>query len=280
MATVAIIGAGDIGAATALALASAHRVGRIVLVDPAGSAAAGKALDIQQSGAVAPFDARLDGTDDESRIAGCAACVVADRFGGTEWCGEPALAMLVRIAPYLAGAPMIFAGTSHADVMNMAATEAEIAPERMIGSSPEALRSAITAIVAMEAGCSPRDVALTVLGVPPTAFVVPWSEATIGGYALERAVSQVQLTRLRSRAQRLWPPGPYALGAAAAHVTAAVLSSSRQFLTVLTRLDGEFGVKGRTGILPSRLGTRGIVETRVPDLGSRERVQLLTALGG
>jgi malate dehydrogenase len=280
MTTVAIIGAGEIGAATALALATANHVTRILLVDAQGSAAAGKALDIQQSGSVVPFDARVDGTDDESRIAGCNACVIADRWGPAEWRGEEALAMLIRISPYLAGAPIIFAGTSHADLMDLAAAEAQIAPARMIGSSPEALRSAITAIVAMEAVCSPRDVALTVLGVPPAAFVVPWGDATVGGYALERAVSQVQLARMRSRVQRLWPPGPYALGAAAARVTAGVLSSSRQFFAVLARLDGEFGVKGRTGILPSRLGAGGIVEKRVPDLGSRERIQLLTALGG
>ena len=41
---------------------------------------------------------------------------------------------------------------------------------------------------------------LTTLGTPPAGFVVPWSEASIGGYALDRMLSQVQLTRVEARA--------------------------------------------------------------------------------
>ena len=50
---------------------------------------------------------------------------------------------------------------------------------------------------------------LTMLGTPPHGFVVPWSDASIGGHALERVLSQVQLsthrgTRLTSVAA--WSP--------------------------------------------------------------------------
>jgi hypothetical protein len=81
MSTVCIIGAGDIGGAAAHALARAERVAHVLLVDGDGKVAAGKALDIQQSGAIDRFHVRLDGTDEVSRVAGCAACLVADRFG-------------------------------------------------------------------------------------------------------------------------------------------------------------------------------------------------------
>jgi len=106
MTTVAIIGAGDIGGATAQALASRDRVSRVWLVDASASAAAGKALDIQQAGAVTGSHTRLDGTDDESRLVGCTVCVIADRFGrrSGEWQGENGLSMLTRIAPSLGGA--------------------------------------------------------------------------------------------------------------------------------------------------------------------------------
>jgi malate/lactate dehydrogenase len=159
-----------------------------------------------------------------------------------------------------------------------AATELQVPRARLIGSAPEALVSSITAIVAVEAACSPREVLLTVLGAPG-AFVVPWSEASIGGYALDRALSQVQLSRVAARTARLWPPGPYALGAAAARIIDAILSSSRQSFSVLTQLGGEFGVRNRTGALPALLSARGIVQTRTPELTPRERVQLETALG-
>lgn len=282
MTTVAIVGAGDIGGATAQALASSDRVSRVLLVDAAGDAAVGKALDIQQSGAVAGFHTRLAGTGDESRLAGCAVCVIADRFGapGGEWRGADGLSMLSRIAACLADAPIVFAGASQAELLTTAADDIGIRRERLIGSSPEALASAVTAIVAMEAGCSPSEVVLTVLGAPPAGLVVPWSEASIGGYLMQRVLSQVQLARIEARAARLWPPGPYALGAAAARVTRAILSGSRRSFSVLTQLDGEFGVRHRAGTLPARLAARGITETRVPELNTREQVQLQTVLGG
>ena len=173
MTTVAIVGAGDIGGATAQALASCDRVGRVLLVDEAADAAAGKALDIQQSGAIDGFHVRLAGTGDESRLVGCDVCVVADRFGtrAGEWQGDEGLAMLMRIGSYLGDAPIVFAGASQAGLLSRAAEESHIRRGRLIGSCPEALASALTAIVAMEAGCSPREVMLTVLGTRPFSVV-------------------------------------------------------------------------------------------------------------
>jgi malate dehydrogenase len=279
--TVCIIGAGELGGAIADALARGERVARVVLVDDAATVASGKALDIQQSGAIAGLHARLEGTADLSRVTGCDVCVLADRVGrpSAEWQGDDALALLRRLTPYLGTAPVVCAGSAQAGVMLLAAREAHVKRERLVGSAPQALASATRAIVAMEAGCSPSDVNLTMLGAPPAGFVVPWSDASIGGYALERVLTQVQLTRVEARVARLWPPGPFALGAAAARVAEAIIGSSRRTFCVLTVLGGEFGVKGRVGTLPAVLSTSGIVQTRVPTLNTRERVRLETALG-
>ncbi|MBI3047533.1 MAG: hypothetical protein HYY76_04415 [Acidobacteria bacterium] len=278
MTTVAIIGAGDIGGATAHALAASDRVGRVLLVDPAGSVAAGKALDIRQAGPIGGFHAQLEGSDDATRVAGCAACVVADRVGGGEWLGDEGLALLRQLVPYLDRAPIVFAGAAQGDLLAFSATELGVERRRLLGSAPEAFASAVTAIVAMEANCSPRDVMLTVLGTPAE-LVVPWSEASIGGYALQQVLSPAQLARVEARVAHLWPPGPYALGVAAAHLVAALLSSARRSFPVLTQLGGEFGVRNRPGCLPARLSPGGIVQTRVPELSARERVQVQTALG-
>ena len=225
--TVAILGAGEIAGAASQALASGDAARRVLLVDANQGAAAGKALDIRQAGAVDRCHAELEGTSDESRVAGCDICVIADRFGAAgEWRGEEGLATAVRLSPYLGDAPIVLAGSSQAELLGRMAVEASIRGSRLIGSSPEALVSAISAITAMEAGCSPREVMLTVLGAPPGGFVVPWGEASIGGYAMTRVLSQVQLARIEARAARLWPPGPYALGAAAAAVVTAMLSGS------------------------------------------------------
>ena len=281
MTTVAIIGAGDLAGAAAQALAVRDRVARVLLVDAAGQAAAGKALDIQQAGPVDGYHTRLEGTTDHNRVIGCDACIVADRFGAkpSEWQGDEALSMVTRLASSLGDTPIVFAGATHAELIAHVSREARVPRERLIGSAPEALASAVAAIVAMEARCSSTEVSLTVLGVPPSGFVVPWSEASIGGYALDRVLSQVQLTRVEARVARLWPPGPYALGAAAARVAEAILQASRRSFSVLTPLGGEFGIRDRVGTLPALLASRGIVHVRVPALTTRERVQLETALG-
>ena len=281
MSTVAIVGAGHVAGATAHALAMSDRVGRLLLVDDATSVARGKTLDIRQSGAISQFHTRLEGTDDLSSVTGCDVCVIADRFGaGGEWSGDEGLAMIKRLLPYVGKTPLVFAGASQGGLIAFAATEAGIDRRRLIGSAPEALISSVVAITALEAGCSPREVMLTVLGAPPSSFVVPWSEGSIGGYPLHAMLSQIALARVEARLRHLWPPGPYVLGAAAARITAAMVSSSRQSFSVLTQLRGEFAVRDRPGILPVRLAAAGIVQTRVPELTTRERVQLQTALGG
>jgi malate dehydrogenase len=280
MTTIAIMGAGDLGGATAQALAAHDQVSRVLLVDAAGNAAAGKALDIQQSGAVDGFHTRLDGTADETLITGCAVCVVADQLGPGlgEWRDDAGLAMLDRITRYLGDAPIVFAGVAQSDLLGKAARELSIRRDRLIGSCPEALASSIRAIVALEARCSPGEVMLTVLGRPPAGFVVPWSEASIGGYALQRVVSQAQLARIEARARHLWPPGPTTLGVTAAAVTEGLLAASRRSFSVLAWLDGEFGVRRVVGALPARLTSQGLDETCTPQLGARELVALQTAL--
>ncbi len=279
MDTVAIVGAGDLGGAVAQALAARDRVGRIVLFDTAANVAAGKALDIQQSGAVgAGSRASLSATDDLSRATGSAVCVIADRVGGSEWQGEDGLAMLGRLAPYLSGSPLVFAGARQAELMLGAAREAGIAGARLVGSSPDAFASALRAIVALEAGCSPKEVMLAVLGVPG-AFVVPWSEASIDGYSLVHVLSPVQIARIEGRAAGLWPPGPYTLGVAAARAAEAIVASGRERICALTLLDGEFGVRNRIGAVPVLLNRHGIAGVKVPALSTRERVLMETALG-
>ena len=51
-------------------------------------------------------------------------------------------------------------------------------------------------------------------------------------------------------------------------------------MSVLTVLGGEFGVRDRAGVLPCLLTPSGIAHVRLPDLNTRERVQLETALQG
>ncbi|HEV8393027.1 MAG TPA: hypothetical protein VGQ37_02085 [Vicinamibacterales bacterium] len=282
MFSVAIIGAGSLGGAVAQALAGRGHVQRVLLVDAAAGVAAGKALDIMQSGAVSGSHTRLEGTDDLTRAIGSAACVIADRHGeaDAEWAGDDGLGLLRRLLPWTENTPLVFAGATQAELMSTVRREQHVRRALLIGSAPEAYASAMRSMVALEAGCSPAEVSLAVLGLPPAGLVVPWSEAAIGGFALERTLTPVQMSRLDARAPRLWPPGPFALGMAAACAVEAIVTASRRSLSVLTVLDGEYGVRNRLGSMPALLDAGGVARVRVPSLSSRERVLVETALGG
>jgi malate dehydrogenase len=277
--TAAIIGAGELGGAIAQTLAAREAVNRVVLIDPAVNAAAGKALDIQQMGAISGFHTRLVGSGDLTDAIGSGVCVIADPFrAAPPESNDEGFETIRSLTQMLRDAPLVFAGDRHAGLMLRAVRDARYARQRVMGSSTEAFASAIRAIVALEARCAPGEVMLSILGAPPKGFVVPWSEATVGGYLLERVLMPVQLARVQSRVANLWPPRPQALGMAAALVAESVMHSARRAVHVLTVLDGEFGVRGGVSAVPSFVGTTGIVGTRSPSLSTRERVQLETAL--
>lgn len=280
MSTIAILGAGELGAATAHALAARGSVSRVLLIDLNGQVAAGKALDIQQAGAIAAFATRLEGATDPTRVAGCSVCVVADRAGqpSSEWRRDDGLETVARFVRDAGTAPVVFAGSGQESLIRALATEVRVQRRRLIGSAPEALVAAVRAMVAIEAGCSVTEVSLSVLGRAPRGIVVPWVEASVAGYALEKVLTQAQLARVEARLPRLWPPGPYTLGLAAAEVVDAIVRSSRRPRCVTAVLEGEFGARGQAGAIPAYLGPSGIERTAVPALNTRERVQVEAAL--
>jgi malate dehydrogenase len=275
MVTVAILGAGDAGGAPADALARSGALDHVLLVDDAPGVAAGKALDIRQAGAITGSRTRVDGTDAIPDARGCAVCVIADAARGDD---APDLRRLVQVAGTVGPVPLVFAGATQAVALGSAAADLALPGRRLAGAGGLAMASAVAAVVAMEAACSPREVSLTVLGTPGGGWVVPWGQAAVSGVALERVLSPPRVRRIEARLARLWPPGPHLLGVAAARLVRAMLGSSRQALPVLTTLDGVFGVRGRVGIVPARLSPQGIAELVEPALEPRDLTALHTAL--
>jgi malate/lactate dehydrogenase len=142
------------------------------------------------------------------------------------------------------------------------------------------MASAIRAVVAVDRRCSPADVGIAVLGVPARGFVIPWSEASIGGFALERALSQADLVRLEARCDKLWPPGPRTLAVAAASMAEAVIHAGRRLVSVFAATDGELGPRNTVVAMPVFLGPNGIAARHAPTLSVRERTRLGTVSKG
>lgn len=279
MATVVILGAGDIGGATARQLAATDLVSRIVLVDDLTGVASGKALDVAQSSPVDRYHTALSGSSDVAVVVGAVAVVIADRAAGSaEWQGDEALALLKRVAGLNHAAPLVCAGASQAGLIEKLVAEAGVSRTRVLGSAPEALRSAVVAITALEANAAPVDLSLSVLGKPPHQVIVPWDEAAISGRSATSVLSAAQLARLDARIARLWPPGPYALAAAATHVIRSALTGSPRVHAAMVAASRNEGAPGRAAMMPVTLNAGGIASLVEPALSTRDRVRFETTM--
>ena len=143
------------------------------------------------------------------------------------------------------------AGAAQRELVERGVRELGYRRERLFGTAPEALAAALRALVALETDGSPRDVALTVLGVPPDQIVIPWEEATIGGFLATSVIDQAARRRLAARVAPLWPPGPIALAAAAAKAIQSVLGRSRQTVSAFVAPDHSGGQRSGRPRCPS-----------------------------
>lgn len=265
-------------------LAARGRFGEIRLIDPARGVAGGKALDIQQSAAIERFGTRLTAHDGLDAAAGVDAAVLADAAGAADGnpdadSVEPALDTLRRLYRFNRRAVIICAGAAHREVVERAVGELAIPRRQVLGAAPAALESALRAIAALELRCAPGDVALAVLGRPPERLVVPWSAATVRGFALSRLVAAPVLARLQTQARLVWPPGPYTLASAAARLCEAAAGQAAQpGLACYAVLDGELGARHCAAAVTAELAAGGVARIIEPPLDGQERVQLETAL--
>ena len=278
MSDVAIIGAGELGGALAHLLAKRNIVRTVRLVDDHGRIAAGKALDIAQAGAVERHATAIDGTTDLFAAAGASIIAIADRAGRGEWKGDEAMALVKSLLQHSPAAVVICAGGSQRELVERACADLKTPRTRMFGSAPDAMTAAARAMVGLETNRSANDVGLAVLGVPPGQMVIPWAEATIGGFSAIRLMTEPQRRRVAARLPALWPPGPYALAAAAVKAIDAMVAGSRRVATCFVAPDLTAGTRSRTAALPVRLGRAGIEEVLLPELSVLERVALENAM--
>jgi len=277
---VAILGAGDLGGALARQLAAIDLVSRIVIVDDLANVAAGKALDVAQSAPVDRYHTAMAGTADLAAVVGAMVIVVADQAAppSIEWKDEGGLALVRRAAGLNQLAPIVCAGASQASLVERGVNDLGVSRMRLFGSAPEALRSAITAIVALEAGAAPADISLSVLGRPPQQIIVPWDEAAIAGRTATQVLTAAQLARLDARIARLWPPGPYALAGAATRLIRTALTKTPRIHAALVAVTRDEGLPGRSAMMPVTLQPSGLASLVAPALSARDRVRFETTM--
>ncbi|MGC4085178.1 MAG: hypothetical protein QM736_24435 [Vicinamibacterales bacterium] len=276
MIDVAIIGAGELGGSLAHVLARREIVRRIQLIDPAGQVAVGKALDIMQTGPIEGFTTPVLGSTDLTRVAGASLVVIADQ--AKPQAGVDELLTLRQISQLAARAVVLCAGVDGRTLVERAVRELGYRRERIAGSAPEALAASVRALVALQTNGLVRDVALTVLGIPPAHAVVNWDDATIAGFAATRVLDEPTRRRLSAQVVPLWPPGPHVLAHAAAEAVAAIAGVSRRAISCFVAPDDRGGTRTRSVALPVHLGSAGVTSVDAPTLSVAAQVALDNAM--
>ena len=277
MSTIAVLGAGPIGAGIAHTLARRARVRDVRLIDAAATVAAGKALDIRQTGPVEGYDTRLSGIGDPLAAVGADVIVVADTHADGEWEGDRGLALIRQLVAAGASGPFVFAGPKQTWLMEAVVRELGIASDRVVGTAAVAMVTAARALAGLEVNGSGADVALAMCGKPP-ALRVAWPSATIGGSLLTDRVPSHRVLAISQQLKKLWPPGPYAIATASAPVVEGLIASTRRDTPGVTVLNGEFGQRGVACLLPLSLGKGRVLSRIVPSLSPQERTDVVNSL--
>ena len=278
MRAAAVIGAGELGASIARALATRGHVLEVRLIDQAIGVATGKALDIQQAGPIERSATRVCASNEATAAVGADVILLADPLGSGELQGDSGLAVVRQLAHIDRGAVIVCAGARQHRLLEQGVGELHLDRTRFFGSAPEALVSALRAMVAVEADVSPSTVALTALGRIPDRIVVLWRDVTVAGRPLARVLDAAQIGRLERRAGLLRSPGPLTLAAAAARIAEAVVTGSRKVFCCTVGLDGEFGMRRTLSSLPVVIGPGGIRRMLAPTLDGREQTLLENAV--
>jgi malate/lactate dehydrogenase len=274
---IAIVGSGPLGGAVAHALAVRDRVAEVRLIDPAGTIASGKALDIQQSAPIDSFCTRMTAAGSIDAAVGAQVIVIADTAAGAEHAGESGLGIVRQLVRAGHRGPLLFAGAQQQDVMAMAVAELHMSRSEVVGSAPFALESALRALAGLLIDASAVDISLRVVGVPPRHAVVAWEEATAGGQPLSSQMPAHEIAALAARIPSLWPPGPYALAAAAARVAEALARGSRRRFSCFVVADAG-PVRTAVVSLPVEVGPPGVIRVLEPALTRQERTGMENAI--
>ena len=289
-AKVTIIGAGNVGATAAQEVARGDYAD-VVLIDIVENLPQGKALDMNESGPVLGYEAKITGSNGYEDSAGSDVIVVISgkpRAPGMSRddlvATNQAIVKAVTQAA-IAQSPdaVIVPVTNPLDAMCHVAKSASGFPkERVVGMAGVLDTARFRAFISFETGASVRDIQALVLGGHGDQMVPIVSATTVGGVPLARLVSQDRIASMVERTRKgggeivnlLGTSAWYAPGAAVAEMVASIVLDQKRVLPCTAYLQGEYGIDGLYMGVPVRLGAAGVEEIIELELTAAERSEL------
>jgi malate dehydrogenase len=287
---VTVVGAGNVGATCAQVLAL-RDYADVVLVDIKEGLPQGKALDIDQMGAVLGYEPSVTGSNGYDETAGSEVVVITaglprqpgmsrdDLVTTNEKIVKDVTEKVVAASP---DAILIVVSNPLDAMCHVAKNVSGWPKERVFGMAGILDTARFSTFISWEVGASVKDVQATVLGGHGDQMVPVVSATTVGGVPLRKLVTDDRIQAMVERTAKgggelvdlLGTSAWYAPGAAAAQMVDAIVLDEKRMLPVTAYLEGEYGIDGLYMGVPVKLGAGGIEEIVELDLTDEERGML------
>jgi malate dehydrogenase len=284
---ITVVGAGNVGATCAQELAR-RDYADVVLVDIIPSLPQGKALDLNQAGAVAGYEPTLTGANDYELTADSDVVVVTagkprapgmsrDDLVATN---EAIVAGVTKEAVRRSPKAVLVVVSNPLDAMcHVAKSTSRFPKRRVVGMAGILDTARFSAFIAQELEVSVKDVTAMVLGGHGDQMVPVVSATTVGGIPLAELLSRARIRKLVERTrfgggeivELLGTSAWYAPGAAAAQMVDSICLDEKRVLPCTAFLEGEYGVRGLYMGVPVKLGAGGVKEIVALKLTPEER---------
>ena len=292
---VTVVGAGNVGATCAQVLA-AHDYADVVLVDIKEGLPQGKALDINQMGAVLGYEPRVTGSNSYDESAGSDVVVITaglprspgmsrdDLVATNEKIVKDVTEKAIAKSPEA----ILIVVSNPLDAMCHVAKNVSGWPkERVFGMAGILDTARFSTFIAWETKASVKDVTAMVLGGHGDQMVPVVSATTVGGIPLAKLVGEAGIESMVQRTAKgggelvelLGTSAWYAPGAAAAQMVDAIMLDEKRVLPCTVYLEGEYGIDGLYMGVPVKLGSGGIEAIYQLDLSKDEQTMLDESAG-
>ena len=274
---VAVIGAGNVGASTALYIAE-RGLADVVLIDrpEMEGMPQGKALDMQQSAPLWHKGGRIEGSTDLASVKGADVVVMTAGFPRKPGMSrsdllkanadiiKPAAEAVKQHAPNA----FVVVVTNPLDVMAWLFWKTTGFPRNRVLGMAGILDSArFRAFLGMELGVSATDVQAMVLGGHGDSMVPLPRYTTVGGISVTELIPADRLAAIIERTRnggaeivKLLKTGSayYAPAMSAVEMVEAILTDQKRLVPCSVQLDGEYGLKNLFIGVPVMLGGKGV----------------------
>jgi malate dehydrogenase len=290
---IALIGAGNIGG-TLAHLIGLKELGDVVLFDVFGGVAAGKALDIMQSGPVDGFDSNMTGGSDYAAIAGSDVVIVTAGFPRTPGMSRDDLigknaGVIAQVAEGIkthCPDAFVICITNPLDAMVWVMKEKSGLPaNRVVGMAGVLDSSRFQLFLAQEFNVSVEDVRAfvlgghgdtmvplprysTVAGIPvPDLIKMGWTtQAKIDAIIERTANGGGEIVKLLERGSAFYAPAASAISMAEAY-----LKDKKRVLPCAALLTGQYGINDLYVGVPVVIGAGGV--ERIVEINLNETEQ-------